>query len=54
MNALSPAPELRDINLTKVDGRDASPSPTGGVEEGDNSTTVIDKQWVSMSIKVAL
>jgi hypothetical protein len=40
MNALSPAPELRDINLTKVSARDTS--PTGG-EEGDNSTTNIDK-----------
>lgn len=54
---LSPAPELRNINLTKVEGdtRDISPDAkaedksgtgkAGGQEEtGDNSTVVIAKQ----------
>jgi hypothetical protein len=44
INALSPAPEVRDINLTKVDTR--AISPTEDIKEtiGDNSTVVVDKQ----------
>lgn len=47
-NALSPGPELREINLTKVETRDLSPTDVEGhphnESSGDNSTVVVHQE----------